>query len=83
MVLPLRVSAMSLLLYFHSYNRHWKNKSNQIKSAPRALTYEPPQEQRKSLYNLFPGHFPSDNAFPSLASPQVADTFASGRFTEL
>ena len=51
--------------------------------APKALTYEPPAEQSKSLYLLFPGHFPADNAFPSLARPNVGDTFASDRFTEL
>ena len=52
-------------------------------AAPRALTYEPPKERRKSAYQLFPGNFPSDNAFPPLASFQVGDTYASDRFTEL
>ena len=52
-------------------------------AAPHALTYEP--QQSKSLYDLylFPGHFPTSNAFPSLATPQLGDTFASDRFTEL
>ena len=52
-------------------------------AAPKALTYEPQKERRKSVYNLFPGNFPSNNAFPSLVSFQVGDNFASDRFTEL
>ena len=52
-------------------------------AAPKALTYEPQKERRKSVYNIFPGNFPSNNAFPSLASFQVGDNFASDRFTEL
>ena len=57
-------------------------------AAPRALCYNPEknnhqEESRKSLYNIFPGNFPSNNAFPLLASLQTGNSFASDRFTEL
>ena len=52
-------------------------------AAPRAISYEPQRESRESLYDLFPGNFPSNNAYPSLASLQPGDSFASDRFTEL
>ena len=52
-------------------------------AAPRAIGHEHQRESRKSLYDHFPGHFPSSNAFPSLASLQAGDSYASDRFTEL
>ena len=51
-------------------------------AAPRAIGYDQ-RESRKSLYDLFPGNFPSNNAFPSLAFLPTGKSFATERFTEL